>query len=86
MRVELKKSGVLHCTRTDGSVTWPKPTLGTTAFFGCHELPNRAVETTLGSSDHRARLGRPEEVMEVERLVGALDLERAGAVRWAGAV
>ena len=52
MRVEIAKradgSGVLRCTRADGSVTWQKQSVRNGAFFALHDLTHFAVETTLG--------------------------------------
>ncbi len=41
-------SGVLRCTRSDGSMTWQKQDGRYAAFFALHDLTHFAVETTLG--------------------------------------
>jgi hypothetical protein len=41
-------SGVLRCTRVDGSVTWQKQKDLQAPFFALHDLTHFAVETTLG--------------------------------------
>jgi hypothetical protein len=52
VRIEITKradgSGVLRCTRADGSVTWQKQTERHAVFFSLHDLTHYAVETTLG--------------------------------------
>jgi hypothetical protein len=47
-------------------------------FFGL-VVEGRDIEDTTGKG---ARRPLPEDAMEVERLVGTLDIERAGGVRW----
>jgi hypothetical protein len=90
--------GVLRCDRADGSSTWQKQTrhaaffahhdlthyavetaLGyQRGFFGL-VAEGWDIEDTTGKG---ARGPLPEEAIEVERLVGTLDTERAGGVRW----
>jgi hypothetical protein len=91
-------SGVLHCTRADGSVTWQKQDRHA-AFFALHDLTHFAVETTLNyrraffglvaegweieeTTGKGVRRPIPEEAIEVERLVGTLDSERASHAIW----
>jgi hypothetical protein len=86
-------SGVLRCTRADGSVTWQKQTRHA-LHFALHDLTHFAVESTLGfrrgffgliaagwaiddTTGKGARGPLPEEAVEVERIVGFLDTERA---------
>jgi len=102
MRIEILKkpdgSGVLRCTREDGSVTWQKqPKHG--AFFALHDLTHYAVETVLGYRDgffgliakgwdmddiggKGARGPLPQEAIEVEKIVGVFDSERGSGVLW----
>ncbi len=51
LQIEIVKrsdgSGVLRCTRQDGSVTWRKLTKHA-AHFALHDLTHYAVETVLG--------------------------------------
>lgn len=42
-------TGLLRCTRADGSRTWQKQTEKHAAYFALHDLTHYAVETTLGS-------------------------------------
>lgn len=96
LRIEIVKredgTGVLRCTRADGSVTWQKqPKHG--AFFALHDLTHFAVETTLGyrrgffgliaegwdlqdAGGDGARGPVPAEAIEVEKIVGLFDSER----------
>ena len=52
LRIALAKkadgSGVLRCSREDGSVTWHKQTARHAAHFTVHDLTHWAVETVLG--------------------------------------
>jgi hypothetical protein len=52
VRVQITKkadgSGVLRCTRADGSAAWQKQTGRHAAFFALHDLTHFAVETALG--------------------------------------
>jgi hypothetical protein len=86
-------SGVLRCTRADGSVTWQKQTRHA-AHFAVHDLTHFAVESTLGfrrgffgliaegweidDTTGKGSRGRlPDEAVEVEHIVGMFDMERA---------
>jgi len=102
MRIEIAKradgSGVLRCTRHDGTIAWQKqPKHG--AHFALHDLTHFAVETSLGYSRgffgliasgwEFADIGGkgprgplPPEALEVERLVGIFDSERACNTLW----
>src|SRR5580692_7897135 len=102
LQIEIVKqpdgSGVLRCTREDGSVTWQKqPKHG--AHFALHDLTHFAVETALGyrhgffgliaegwevedTTGKGARGALPAEAIEVERIVGLFDSERASGVLW----
>jgi hypothetical protein len=91
-------AGILRCTRSDGSVTWQKQTSRNAAHFALHDLTHYAVETTLGlkgffslleqgwdmedTTGKGARGPVPEEAIEVERLVGGFDSERACGTLW----
>ncbi len=100
LRVDIVKqadgSGLLRCTRADGSVTWQKQTRHA-AHFALHDLTHFAVETALGyrqgffgliasgwevedTTGKGARGPLPAEALEVERLVGLFDTERASGV------
>lgn len=52
LKIEIVKradgSGLLRCTRSDGSVTWQKQSERHAAHFTYHDLTHYAVETTLG--------------------------------------
>ncbi len=52
MKVQVTKradgSGLLHCTRDDGSCVWQKQSDQHAAHFALHDLTHFAVETTLG--------------------------------------
>lgn len=86
-------SGMLRCTRRDGSVTWQKQPKHA-SHFALHDLTHYAVETTLGyrrgffgliaegweveDTTGKGRRGPlPAETTEVERIVGLFDTERA---------
>jgi hypothetical protein len=91
-------AGVLRCTRDDGSVTWQKQTrhashfalhdlthysvetvLGyQNGFFGLI-AQGWDVDDTTGTG---ARGALPAEAVEVERIVGLFDAERASGVQW----
>lgn len=90
-------AGLLRCTRSDGSVAWQKqPKHG--AFFAQHDLTHFAVETTLGyrhgffgliaegweldDANSGSRRPMPAETIEVERIVGLFDSERASGTLW----
>jgi len=90
--------GVLRCVRPDGSYTWQRQdrhaphfalhdlthfavetTLGfRQGFFGLIAA-GWDIEDTTGKG---ARGSLPDEALEVERIVGLLDAERAGATIW----
>jgi hypothetical protein len=89
-------SGLLRCTRADGSVTWQKQTRHA-QHFALHDLTHFAVESTLGfrrgffgliaegweieDTTGKGAHGRlPEEAVEVEHIVGMFDTERASGV------
>ena len=97
LKVQIDKradgSGVLRCTRADGSVTWQKQRRHA-AHFALHDLTHFAVESTLGyrrgffglisegweieETTGKGSRGRlPPEATEVERIVGMFDMERA---------
>jgi hypothetical protein len=97
MRVEIRKasdgSGLLRCTRADGSIAWQKQKRHG-LHFAFHDLTHFAVESTLGfrkgffgliaggwdiedTTGKGARGAIPAEAVEVESLVGTLDAERA---------
>ena len=102
LQIEILKqpdgSGVLRCTRPDGSSTWQKQTRHA-AHFALHDLTHFAVETTLGyqhgffgliaegwdvedTTGKGSRGPLPAEALEVERVVGLLDSERASGAVW----
>jgi hypothetical protein len=90
-------TGVLRCVRADGSVTWQKQrqghffahhdlthfavesTLGFTHGFYGLIAQGWDIDDTTGKG---ARGPLPDEAVEVEFLVGALDAERAGETLW----
>jgi hypothetical protein len=91
-------SGVLRCTRPDGSVVWQKQPKHA-AHFALHDLTHFSVETVLGSkrgffgliadgwdfedaTGKGARGALPEEAIDVERIVGLFDAERASGAEW----
>lgn len=102
LRIEIVKrsdgSGLLRCTRDDGSAAWQKQT-SHAAHFALHDMTHYAVETTLGYT--RAFFGLiaegwemtdiggkgvrgplPAEATEVERIVGVFDSERNCGSLW----
>ena len=100
LRIQIAKradgSGVLRCTRADGSVTWQKQTKHA-AHFALHDLTHYAVERALGykhgffgliaegwdveDTTGKGKRGKlPDEAGEVERIVGLFDMERATGV------
>ena len=102
LQVEIVKqpdgTGVLRCTRPDGSVTWQKQTKHA-AHFALHDLTHFAVEITLGyrrgffgliaegwdaedTTGKGTRGALPAEAIEVEKIVGLFDSERASGVLW----
>jgi hypothetical protein len=94
-------AGVLRCTRPDGSVTWQTQTARNAPHFALHDLTHYAVETALGLSGFFALVSQgwdivdttgkgargpiPDEAVEVERLVGGFDAERACGTLWTAA-
>jgi hypothetical protein len=72
VRVRITKrpdgAGVLHCTRTDGSVTWQKQRERNAPFFALHDLTHFAVETTLGY--RRGFFGLVAEGWDIEDTTG----------------
>ncbi len=102
LRIEIVKqpdgSGVLRCTRQDGTVTWQKQTRHA-AHFALHDLTHYSVETTLGyrkgffgliaegwdiedTTGKGARGPLPREAAEVEQIVGLFDAERGSGTLW----
>ncbi len=97
MLIEILKqpdgSGLLRCTRDDGSVSWQKQPRHA-GFFALHDLTHFSVESALGcesgffglvaqgwdideTTGKGARGPLPPEAKEVEKIVGLLDTERA---------
>ncbi|MBV9147559.1 MAG: hypothetical protein JO065_16715 [Acidobacteria bacterium] len=91
-------SGLLRCTRADGSVTWQKQSRHA-AHFSLHDLTHYSVETSLGyrhaffgliaegweiedTTGKGSRGALPPEALEVERIVGLFDAERSGGQMW----
>ena len=91
-------TGVLHCTRQDGSVTWQKQNRHA-AHFALHDLTHYAVESILKArrgffgliaegwevdetTGKGARGALPAEALEIERIVGLFDSERASQALW----
>jgi hypothetical protein len=102
LKIEIVKqpdgSGVLRCTRQDGSVTWQKQ-IKHAAHFALHDLTHYAVESALGyeqgffgliaqgwnveeTTGKTPRGPLPSEALEVERIVGLFDSERASGTLW----
>ena len=102
LRIEIVKqpdgTGVLRCTRKDGSVTWQKQTRHA-AHFALHDLTHYSVESALGyrrgffgliaegwdvddTTGKGSRGSLPAEALEVERIVGLFDAERANGSLW----
>jgi hypothetical protein len=102
LQIEITKradgTGVLRCTREDGSVTWQKQ-MKHGAHFALHDLTHYAVETSLGyrrgffgliaegwdvedTTGKGARGPLPAEAVEVERIVGLFDSERGSGMLW----
>ncbi len=102
LKIEIVKrpdgSGILRCTRHDGTVTWQKQTRHA-AHFALHDLTHYAVETVLGyrqgffgliaegwdvedTTGKGARGAIPAEAVEVERIVGLFDSERGSGMLW----
>lgn len=91
-------TGVLRCTRQDGSVTWQKQ-MRHAAHFALHDLTHYSVESVLGyrrgffgliaegwdvddTTGKGSRGGLPPEALEVEKIVGLFDAERASGMAW----
>jgi hypothetical protein len=91
-------TGVLRCTRADGSITWQKQAKHA-AHFALHDMTHYAVETGLGyrqgffgliadgweledTTGNGIRGELPAEALEVERIVGLFDAERASGTLW----
>lgn len=72
LRIDIVKqsdgSGVLRCTRADGSVSWQKQSGRHAAFFALHDLTHYAVETVLGY--RRGFFGMVAEGWEMEDTTG----------------
>lgn len=102
LRIEITKrtdgTGLLRCTRQDGSVTWQKQNRHA-AHFALHDLTHFAVETVLrcrrgffgliaegwDMEDTTGKGNRgplPAEATEVEKIVGLFDSERACGQLW----
>jgi hypothetical protein len=102
LRIEIVKrpdgSGVLRCTRPDGSVTWQKQAKHA-AHFALHDMTHLAVETALGyrngffgliaagweiedTTGKGSRGAIPAEAVEVEKITGLFDSERASGTLW----
>ena len=102
LRIEITKqpdsTGVLRCTRQDGSVTWQKQTKHA-AYFALHDLTHYAVEVTLGydhgffgliaagwdvedTTGKGSRGALPTDAAEVEQIVGLFQTEQASGTRW----
>ncbi len=102
LRIEIVKqpdgTGVLRCTRQDGSVTWQKQTKHA-AYFAVHDLTHYAVEVTLGykrgffgliaagwdvedTTGKGSRGPLAREAVEVEQIVGLFQSEQASGALW----
>jgi hypothetical protein len=102
LRIEIVKhpdgTGVLRCTRQDGTVTWQKQNKHA-AHFALHDLTHYSVETTLGyrkgffgliaegwdvedTTGKGSRGALPMEAVEVEQIVGLFDAERGSGTLW----
>jgi len=105
LQIEIVKqpdgTGLLRCTRPDGSVAWQKQARHA-AHFALHDLTHFAVETVLGcrrgffglisegwdfedATGKGTRGALPEEANQVERIVGLFDAERASPASWTAA-
>lgn len=88
-------SSALTCTRADGSTTWQRQDPKRARFFVFHDLTHYAVETVLACGeafygllaggwnipDFEDRVDQlTGEALQVETLVGLLDMERADGV------
>jgi hypothetical protein len=91
-------TGMLRCTRTDGSITWQKQAKHA-AHFALHDMTHYAVESALGyrrgffgliaegwevedTQGKGTRGALPAEAIEVEKIVGLFDAERASGTLW----
>ncbi len=102
MLIEIVKrpdqSGVLRCTRDDGSVAWQKQARHG-AHFALHDITHYVVETTLGlrgaffglisqgweitdTTGKGSRGTIPPEAAVAESIVGLFDSERASGTNW----
>src|SRR5712675_408963 len=102
LKIEIAKqpdgTGVIRCTRQDGSVTWQKQTKHA-AHFALHDLTHYAVESALSyrrgffgliaegwdvedTTGNGARGPLSAEAIEVERIVGLFDAERGSGALW----
>jgi hypothetical protein len=102
LKIEIIKrtdgSGVLRCTRADGSVTW-ETRRKHAGFFALHDLTHFAVESALGfrrgffgliaegwdiedTTGKGKRGPLPPEAGMVEQLVGAFDREQSSGGPW----
>lgn len=102
LQIEIVKqrdgTGVLRCTRQDGSVTWQKQARHA-AHFALHDLTHYSVESVLGyrrgffgliaegwdvddTTGNGSRGSLPAEALEVEKIVGLFDAERSGGALW----
>ena len=102
LRIEIVKqadgTGVLRCTRSDGSITWQKQAKHA-AYFALHDLTHYAVETTPGcrqgffgliasgwevedTTGKGTRGAVPSEAGEVEQIVGLFQSEQASGTLW----
>ena len=72
LRIDFAKradhTGVLACTRADGSQTWQKQTARAAAHFALHDLTHYAVESTLGCK--RGFFGLIAEGWEIDDTTG----------------
>jgi len=94
-------AGVLRCIRPDGSVTWQKRTKHAAHFALhdlTHYAVERSLGYRRGffgliaegwdegdTTGNGARGELPPETLEVERLVGLFDAERASGAEWSAA-
>jgi hypothetical protein len=102
MLIEIVKrpdqSGVLRCTRDDGSIAWQKQERHGT-HFALHDITHYVVETTLGlrsaffglisqgwevidTTGKGSRGPVPPEAATAESIVGLFDSERASGTDW----
>lgn len=102
LQIELRQqpdgTGLIRCTRADGSLTWQTHTRHA-AHFAHHDLTHFAVETTLGyqnaffgliaqgwdlddTTGKGVRGPLPPEAVACEKIVGLFDTERASGAIW----